>query len=358
MKNKIQNDIANAISRNKNGLVVASVRAGKTRACILGLQKIKPKNILWVTVSEKLRDIDIPDEFKKWDAENLLNVTKIICYQSLYKELGRYDYIILDEYQSITYANMENILNGDLCGNIIGLTGTHPRNQEKIEILKILGLRKIYSLSVDDAAKMGIVADYKITIANFALDNKSLNVKNKGKLITEQKKYNNLSYAIEKAKFSYNDPKFLYMARARFLYNCQSRKNAWNNCKEYLKDKRGIIFYPYIKDAESERCFYHSKSDDIGYNAFKNEECDILGLVKSGGIGHTYKNLDYVLITQATSDNTGITSQMIGRSLLFRPGYTANIIILCAKDTQDEVWVSKTLERFSHQKVNFIDLWK
>lgn len=358
IREKVQIDIANKIAKEKEGLIIASVRAGKTRACILGLKKLNPKSILWVTVSEKLRDIDIPDEFIKWDAEDLLKNTKIICYQSLNKELGKYDYIILDEFQSITYNNMENIMTKTLKGKIIGLTGTFPRNKEKKEILKYLDLNIIYNLSVDDAAKLGIVADYEIIVLNFELDDKkSVNKTKNKKLVTDKVRYKHLSWAIENNKLRNKENKWLYMSRARFLYDCRSRKVAWEYVKDnYLNDKRGLIFYPFIKDAEKERSFYHSQSSDKGYLDFKDKIQNTLGLVKSGGIGHTYHDLDYVFITQATSDNTGITSQMIGRSLLFRPNYTAKILILCAIGTQDEIWVDKTLSRFDKSKVRYFDL--
>jgi hypothetical protein len=58
-------------------------------------------NILWVAPSSEIRDTDVPEEFKKWDAGHILAKTKIIHWSSLSKEnCEESDMIILDRYLS------------------------------------------------------------------------------------------------------------------------------------------------------------------------------------------------------------------------------------------------------------------
>lgn len=62
-KNKIQKEIVEQIGVNPHGLLLLSPRIGKTKIGIDVIKKQKPKSILWITPSTKLRDKDIPEEF-------------------------------------------------------------------------------------------------------------------------------------------------------------------------------------------------------------------------------------------------------------------------------------------------------
>ena len=62
------------------------------------------------------------------------------------KKIGqniKFDFIVLDEYHLITPKNSET-----LSGRMLGLSGTHPVEEEKLDILKKLGLKICYKLSI------------------------------------------------------------------------------------------------------------------------------------------------------------------------------------------------------------------
>jgi hypothetical protein len=118
-----------------------------------------------------------------------------------------------------------------------------------------------------------------------------------------------------------------------------------------------LIFASSIKQAE-ELCSStsHSKTDDEDYKLFQEGKIDRIAMVNAGGVGHTYKNINHLVLVQADSDKNGLTSQKISRTLLHQDGYEATIWIICLMSTQDEKWVQLTLENFDRTKIQYI--WK
>lgn len=90
-------NIVETIPRDKNTLINASPRFGKTACVIKIIKKWEPKNILWVTPSRKLADEDIPNEFKKWEASNFIPKLRTTTYSSLHKLIGDVDLLVLDK---------------------------------------------------------------------------------------------------------------------------------------------------------------------------------------------------------------------------------------------------------------------
>ena len=96
-KTEIQEEIVEGLVNPSHGLLKLAPRVGKTKLGIDIIKKEKPKSILWVTPNTKLRDEDIPAEFKQWKALTYLKKTDIICYASLSSHTGNYDKVILDD---------------------------------------------------------------------------------------------------------------------------------------------------------------------------------------------------------------------------------------------------------------------
>ena len=65
-KTEIQKEIVEGLQEPSHGLLRLAPRVGKTKIGIDIIKKEKPKRILWVTPNAKLRDVDIPTEFKIW----------------------------------------------------------------------------------------------------------------------------------------------------------------------------------------------------------------------------------------------------------------------------------------------------
>lgn len=355
IRNKITTEAHDALLNSEHhGLLCMAMRSGKTKITIDYINKYRDlfKSILWVTPEVKLRDIDIPAEFSKWNKKTLFKRVTTICYSSLSKVEKHYDLVILDEYQNITELNTSNFLKNKLTYNyIIGLSGTHPKGQTEQDILNKLQLKKVYNLSVDDASKLGIISPYTVHVVYFELESKkpTILVKRTGKYITERRRYDTFNYILNSKLKRGEDASSLFNVRMHLLYGLESRKKALKLVLQSQKNKRGVVFTPFKKITE-EICkyYYHSDSGDEHYNLFQQENINQLGLVRKGGVGHTYQNLDFGIIAQATSDKKGLTSQQWSRTLLPRPNFSADIFILCARDTQDEKWVDSAVKDYDN----------
>ena len=97
LRDLIQQEILDNLPEITHGLLLLSPRMGKTKLGIDIIKREKPKSVLWVTPNTKLRDEDIPAEFKQWKALRYLSKTDIICYASLSNHTGNYDKVILDD---------------------------------------------------------------------------------------------------------------------------------------------------------------------------------------------------------------------------------------------------------------------
>ena len=360
-KTEIQEEIVEGLVNPSHGLLKLAPRVGKTKLGIDIIKKEKPKNILWVTPNTKLRDEDIPAEFKQWKALTYLKKTDIICYASLTTHKGNYDKIILDEYQDITMGNVQPLLNGSIkYKTIIGLSGTHPKHKEKQDIYDTLGLESLSEMSIDEAVENNLIAPYRIKVIEIDLNNTNKNVtsgsKEKPFMQTEQEKYTYLSRLIG-AKLAQNlvVPKFYYLNRMRFIYNLKSKHEFARKLISKLKG-RTLIFTGTIAQAE-DLCenTYHSKTDDAMYNKFLDGKIKKLACVNSGGIGSTYRGVNNFVIVQVNSNGKGDSTQKIARSLVLQEGYVANIYILVAKGTSDEVWKNKVLEDFDTSNVEHLN---
>lgn len=202
IKDKIQKEIIESLPVPAIGLLQLAPRVGKTKIAIDIVKKEKSESILWLTNSTELRDTDIPKEFKEWDAEEYLGKTSIICYSSLGKKTGKFDKIILDEYQCLTPINAAPLLDGRIQYNsIIGLSGTHPKHKEKLELYEKLGLKVIKTLSIDEAITLGLIAPYNITTVGCDIEkvNKTVLAGNQFNpfYVTELQKYIYLTNLIE-----------------------------------------------------------------------------------------------------------------------------------------------------------------
>jgi len=381
---KQQEAVKTIVANNYRGLVDIVMRYGKTKIGIdtidkfnndrktsyisltKGITGIVPK-VLWVTPSRQLRDKDIPNEFKKFGKEDLLDLTKIVCWTSLHKEEGHYDLIIFDEYQCITIDSVKNIYNGKLIADhAIGLTGTPPKDYAKNYILGKLKLETIITITIDEAIEDNVVSDYRITVIKFDLDKFDTYISDSlGNKITERTQYENITKVIDVMKANHQDVSRIAGVRRINIYNSKNRMIALNKLKNYLdsKSKRGLIFTPFKKMAEKFINYFHSTSTSIHYSAFQEGKINSLALVKSGSVGHTYENIEYVVVSSPTQDKAGGTTQSWGRGLLYKEGVPLDIYFLCAKDTVEETnWLPKTLSKLDPAKIQYTTIeeliWK
>ena len=355
-RTEIQDKIIEELPLKPHGLLKYAPRVGKGRIICGTIEKNRPKKVLWVTLSTKLRDEDIPEEIKKWLGRRWLDKIDIVCYPSLNNIEGEYNMIILDEYQDITDKNTQNLLNGKIKYEyILGTTGTHPKHYEKKLILKELKLEEIDAISIDEAVDMGLIAPYKVTTIPVKLDNVNKTVlagsKDRPFYQTEEANYKYLDRVINKLDEEGKESLFMRIKRRKFISESESKIAEVQKLLKTLKGRTIVFSINTEVSKRFSKNLYNSKTDDVDLKRFLNREIDTLSLVNKGGIGHTYEGVDNFIIVQVDSDKKGNTTQKIARSLLQQVGYTANIYIFYVQDTVDEVWKNKALVDFDPDRI-------
>lgn len=363
-KTRIQKEIVDSLEHKPHGRLILAPRAGKTKIIIDLIKRDKPDSILWVTPSAELADMNndkdgIVSEFFKWGAKKYVKKLTTTTWVSLGNLVGFFDLVILDEEQHITENNAKHLLNRSIDYiNIVSMTGTASRNDDKKDLYKKLDLSVLVNLSINDAVDIGLLSNYNIKVLDIPMSsekNVKAGSKDKPFMTTEKDQYNWLSKTVQQAIIQKRkDATFRIMQRMRAIKNSPAKHEA---AKELLSKLKGriMVFAGTIKQAE-DLCShtYHSKTDNTDLLNFKNGLIDEIALVNSGGTGHTYKEIDHLVVVQSDSDKNGLTSQKISRTLLQQKNYKATIWILCLQQTQDEKWVKSALKRFDEKKVEYI----
>ena len=367
-RDRVQQEAIEAIIKNKGrGILTLATGIGKSKITIDYANKIRAKSIALIVPTQKLRDENWKDEFIKWDSEKLWNKVIRICYQSAHKiKDNNFDLVIMDELHSITELNSQ-FFDNNYCKDIIGLTATFPKEDIKKDILKSLGLKVIYNLDIDQATELGIVSPFKITVIYTKLDDKVAYIpagnKIKSFLSTEKNQYNYINTVIRKAKNTYEPDKdkvekkinFLLLKRMRLIYNLRSKANtARYFLNNYINpEERTLVFCGSIDQANNICKYkYHSESGDEDYNKFKSLKINQLSCVQSLDEGENIPLLDNAIIVQLNSQERNLI-QRIGRLIRYREGHTAKVYIFCCLDTQDEVWLNKSLENFDKNNIEY-----
>lgn len=365
-KGILQNEILQSLPSNPSGRLVLAPRIGKTKIMIDLIKREDYGRILWVTLSRKLCEEDIPQEFEKWGAGEYLERLVTTTYKSLPKIDGYFDVVILDEEQHLTENNAKPLLSGDIdFVDMISMTGTPSKKKAKNDLYERLHLTNVlYELSINKAVELGVLADYTIHVLQVPIGEEkdySAGTKKKTFLTSEKKQYAHLTTKIEDARLGGNgrNAMFLSLARRRLILNAKSKWRATDILVSKLKGRK-LIFSSNIAQAEYLcKNSYHSKSkkaDKIKLQQFMDGEIDELSLVNSGGTGFTYKEIEHQVISQVDKDDNGLTSQKICRTLLSQEKYKASIWLVVMTDTCDEDWLAGTLSSFDMSKVKYVTL--
>lgn len=364
-KDVLQRDAQNKWEEsNYKGAIAICTGGGKSKIFVNILKEL-PEKWLLVVPTTNLRDAGWHNEFKKWNTLTIFNkYVDVCCYASLKNyDLDNYAGVALDEGHRITVKNSEPFFKvTDLEKlKILVLTATFPEDEQKLSIYYRIGIKPVFTLSLDEGVEMGIVSPYKINVIKVPLDEENnITVSfNKGKSsfkTSEVKNYKYLTESIEK-----NKGKKFYMHsvfnRMRFIYNLKSKTNISTKLLErFGTDERVLIFTQSIKQAEELCvCSYHSESDSKCFDNFMNEVVNKLSVAVKLNEGSNIPNLDAAVITQLTSKD-GDLIQRIGRVVRYRPNHVADIYIIVAEGTVDEVWAENALKKLNRENIKYTRL--
>ena len=368
VREKVQAEAIQAVIANNGGMVAMATGSGKSRVAVELAKyycKAQHDDVALLVPTEKLRDENWKEEFTKWEAEHLLDQTTRLCYASASKvRNGDYQLLILDEGHNITELASEFFLNNGIERTVL-LTATPPNDIVKKQILSDLDINLVYELTLDQAVRLGFVAPYKITVITVPLDNATKNIPGGNKtnpfMTTESATYAYWNKRVQacmanqtpqgKAKM-----KFAILGRMQFIYKIPSKTQVIKYLldKVISKEDRTIVFCGNIEQAE-QVCptFYHSKSGNESYDAFKQEKINRLSCVKSLNEGHNFPGVDSGIIGQLNSKEKDLV-QRIGRLIRFRPGHEAHLYIVVSESTQDEKWLETAIENLDQSKIEYV----
>lgn len=356
-KDEIQRIIIDKIKKALfRGIILASVRSGKTRILLTAIREISDNN-LDINILVGYPNIDIKNswisECKKLDYYPNIQYS---TFKSLHKvQDNKYDFIIFDEAHLIPPDNTLPIVSKIVKNNdkVILASGTY--SEDNLLNLKFsTGLQQIVNYSTDDAINDGIVNDFKVEVHLFKLDNtKSVQFGGSKKWYsTDYKECQRMSKKVDN---SFGQEKMVAaLFRMKMINSCQSLVR---NVKKWIEDnpdKRFILFTGDEKVGMNYNIpMFNSKSKNNNVlKDFQEYRSNSLCLIKKGGTGVTYEGLDTILITDINS-NSETLEQRCGRSLLFEEGKESVIHIFCSTEQFQLNWLEKSLESINPNRIMY-----
>ena len=356
-KNEIQRIIIDKIKKALfRGIVLASVRSGKTRILLTAIRELSD-NDLNINILVGYPNIDIKksfiDECDKLDYHPNIHYS---TYKSLYKvQDNQYDFIVLDEAHTIPPDNILPIVSKIVKNNdkVILASGTY--SEDTLLNLKLsTGLQQIVNYSTDDAINDGIVNNFKVEVHLFKLDNtKSVQFGGLKKWYsTDYKECQRMSKKIDN---SFGQDKMMAaLFRMKMINSCQSLIRNVQQWIENNPDKRFILFTGDEKVGMNYNIpMFNSKSknNDV-LKDFQEYRSNSLCLIKKGGTGVTYEGLDTILIADINS-NSETLEQRCGRSLLFEEGKESVVHIFCSTEQFQLNWLESSLKSINPDRISY-----
>lgn len=308
-----------------------------------------------------------PGELAKWGRmHSFVQNNRIECYRSFSKIKGKHFGLgIFDEFQHITEDSFQ-LFDNNTFDAILILTATMPKDKEKQKMIQRLTYGRRLIIKADQAIDAGIVNDFEVNVMWLDLDDNPDNrfkmFKNSNTLYTERGGYLKHCSIITMAKRSGNG-KWIQSAsinRMRYLGACKSKTLAAKYIQRQFQQK-GLRFITIASSIaqtyELSDHVFHSESDDRWYNAFRNNETDHLVSVNMIKEGENFDNLGRCLYIQVNR-NAGDFDQVTGRTMRLPPGQLAKMLVLAARDTQDETAIKEALENVNPKRISHYTLQK
>lgn len=355
-KTEVQRKIKDKIlDNNFRGIILSSVRSGKTRILLESVKEYT--DVEFPSVLVLYPNIDIK---KSWEKEcEIINYYPDITYctfASIEKvEYERFDFVIVDEAHLLGEENQLPIAARISTNNKATVFASGTYNTDTLTDLKLFtGMELIVNYPTEEAIKDGIVSDFTIFIHRYNLDETKLKEYGKVKKwrSTERKECNRLSNRVMNSIGQLK--MFASLERMRFINSCDSLINKVNDWIKNNSNERFILFTSDEKTGLKYNLpMFNSKSaDDSVLRDFQNGKINQLCLIKKASAGVTFPNLANILITAINSNGENL-EQMIGRSLLDDTDHS-NIHIFVSREPFQLKWLSSALELISAEKIKYM----
>jgi superfamily II DNA or RNA helicase len=279
LKNLVRNSLQDQAYQkleesNFNGIILATVGFGKSRVICLSIEKLYKKGnrkFLYACDSERLRDIDFPNELKKWLPIDIFNNIDIecVCYQTCYRWKKSYDVLIADEFDmSITPAYIKTYLNNQFKHKLL-FSGTLSPSKKQIAV-KIAPI--VFVLKTKDAEDKNIINKTEYYLYNFRMTDE------------ESKEYTKLTKKIKqllKIQTPLEDKTLQFWMRKRkhFLNKLESSARHCRRLVSFLEKRRKenrIVVFCELTEQADRVCDYSFHGE--------NEKDDMLTEFQTGAI--------------------------------------------------------------------------
>lgn len=359
LRNKLQQEAEEAwVNNNCNGCIAYSVGSGKSVIAINIHQKLDNPKTMIVGDTRGLVDVNWLNEYTKFNCSELHESADKVCYVSLGKyNPDDYDYIIFDEADKLTEANLMEFVRfiNKSKTKVLALTGTPPKKGWKKDMFDTYF--PIVSEYLMEEAAGTITNDFNVVLIPMVLDAaKTIKIDSpKGSFwISEQDSYNYDSRKIEYYQGGKYSIKQLRLFRKKNMDKYPSRlKTAKIIKSKFLKDHKSLIFAPYINIAQ-ELCEYSYHSKDKRYlQAFIDDEISMLACVNGLTRGYSLNKVERALVMKLESTDTNIT-QKIGR--LLRNDKLSTVYVQYYKNTIEEIYLQNFLEGITSKQIEEIKL--
>lgn len=305
-KDEVQREIVTKIvEADFRGIVLSSVRSGKTRIILTSIKEHSKIENPKVAVFYPFIDIKNSwlDECEKIGCPMDITYCTFVSMDKLKDE--EFDYYVFDEAHLIPEENKLPIAGyiAKKYKHVLFASGTY--NVSTMADIRIhTQLKLIVNYSTEDAIADGLVLDFDVHIHRYSLKP------------DVNRKCEKLTTWVNKAP--YGDKLMIAsLARQRFINANDSLYNAVRCWILDHPEERLLMFTDNEKFGKQFGMpMFNSKSeDDTVLRQFQKGEIDKLCLIKKGSAGITYPNLKTILITSINSNGETI-EQMIGRCLL------------------------------------------
>lgn len=326
-------------------------KVAKTTRTIIGCNTVKQRDQMW------------PKEISKWGRMHpFTGNVEIHCYKSLIKVRGQhFGMAVMDEFHHIT-EDIYNFFTYNTFDGILLLTATEPASAEKRAIIKRITNGRRIVLNADQAIDAGIINDFEVNIMWIHLNNteKFKLYKTSNTLYTDRTGYLKKCALVSQAMNSGSQERirFALIERIRYIGNSRSKTMAAAYIQKQFqrKGERFITVCQSIEQTEKlSRYTFHSKTNDQYYKMFIQNRIDHLVSVDMIREGENFDNLGRCLLIQAQR-NPGKFDQLAGRTLRLPIGQLSKMIIIGAKDTQDETSIREALAHVNPSRIHNYNL--
>ena len=355
-KTEIQKGIIDTIIKNDcRGIILSSVRSGKTRILLESVRKHTKKED--PTILVLYPNIDIRNSWEKECDLILYHPTISYCtFASIEKVRDKiWDYVLIDESHLLGEENQLPIA-AEIASNnkhVMFASGTY--NKETLYNIKFFTKMKlIVDYSTSKAIEDGIVSDFTIYVHRYKLNNTKTVEYGKIKKwkSTEKKECNRLTALVNKNTGQLK--MFKALERMRFINSCDSLIECVKNWIDSNPDKRFVLFSSEEKiGLKYGLPMFNSKSkDDSVLKQFQQGEINKLCLLRKASAGVTFPELQNILITAINSNGEAL-EQMIGRSLLDDTDHSHIHIFVSTEKFQNK-WLDKSLQLIDKKRIKYI----